>query len=382
MKIIHVLAGLKRESGGPSYTVPRLCESLIKSDCRVDLLSVASDFDVSSACSIRLSHDWARIPFLSAMAFSNSMKECLDSRIPTTDIIHNHGLWRMPNVYSGRLAKRSSIPLVVSPRGMLSSTALKFSSFRKRAFWHLLQRSAFESAALWHATCDVEAEEIRSFGITAPIAVIPNGIDIASASAEHLDFAPRRTLLALSRLHPKKGFPLLIEAWSRIAAYRPEWDLLIVGPDEDGHRAELQAIINSKGGCRVYINGPMYGRDKDELFKRADLFVLTTYNENFGVAVAEALASGLPAVVTKGAPWRGLHKEGCGWWVDHSVEALSEHLKLATSLPASTRKSMGCLGRSWMERDFGWQSVSQSMIAVYTWLKYGGVAPSCVYKLK
>jgi glycosyltransferase involved in cell wall biosynthesis len=284
----------------------------------------------------------------------------------------------MPNVYAGQVARKAHKKLIVSPRGMLAQAALQFSPLKKKIFWAALQRSAFEHTAVWHVTSAEEAEDIRAFGVTAPIAIIPNGIDIPNYTADHADLTLRRTLLFMSRLHPKKGVEGLIEAWASLEPERPEWDLVIAGPDEGRYRARLEAQAAKSGCQRVTFTGPVYGQEKADLMMGSDLFVLPTQNENFGLVVGEALAAGVPAIVTKGAPWQRLETEGCGWWIDHGVEPLLAALRAATSLAPSTRWEMGRRGRVWVERDLSWDLTGLQMIALYHWVLDFGDRPDFV----
>jgi glycosyltransferase involved in cell wall biosynthesis len=128
------------------------------------------------------------------------------------------------------------------------------------------------------------------------------------------------------------------------------------------------------GLTRVYVEGPIYGDAKTTAYEDADVFVLSTLNENFGLTVAEALAAGTPVISTKGAPWSGLENEGCGWWIDHGVEPLAAAMARAMVLPREVLKAMGKNGREWMARDFSWDRVAHDMLDVYLWLA-GSVDP-------
>src|SRR5579872_5976295 len=169
MHAIHIIAGLRIGDGGPTYSVPRLCKALGAAGATVDLMTV-SEHGAEERCDgnyreRRFVWDYAGVPLLSAIRASSALTSALCREAKAADVIHNHGLWLMPNVYAGRQAHRAQRPLVVAPRGMLGPAALAFSRLKKRAFWHLLQRSAITGASCFHATSDQEYEEIRLFGL-------------------------------------------------------------------------------------------------------------------------------------------------------------------------------------------------------------------------
>lgn len=372
-----MIAGLAPESGGPSYSVPRLCRALAETGCEPSLLTIGDPMRLGMLGAEAFA-PLCKTPPFSTLRLSPALSRALRKRGPSVDVIHNHGLWLMPNVAAGHAARTARKPLIVSPRGMLAPEALEYSKLRKRAFWTVLQGPAFAKAAAWHATSEEEAGHIRAFGIRAPIAVIPNGIDIPAKTAAHADAAQRRKLLFLSRIHPKKGLRRLFEAWAIIAPERRDWDLLVVGPDEGGHRSELKRYLDVRDIPRVQFLGPLYGADKEDLIASADLFVLPTLSENFGIAVAEALAAGVPAIVTKGAPWQILESERSGWWIEHGVEALTAALREATGLPASERRAMGARARASMSAQLSWTRIARDITAVYAWMLGATAPPLCV----
>ncbi len=286
----------------------------------------------------------------------------------------------MPNVSAGRTTIAAARPLIVSPRGMLGPEALAFSARKKRFMWRWLQGPAYANAAVWHATSVAEATDIRAFGIFSPIAIVPNGIDLPQGDARSPRKGRPKTLLYLGRLHPKKGLTELLSAWVRLASERPDWILRIVGPDEDEHRTELEKMAAQMKARRIVFGGPVYGAEKANILRESDLFVLPTRNENFGLAVAEALAAGVPAIVSRGAPWSGLETERCGWWVDRGVEPLLVALRVATAIPDAELRSMGRRGHSWMARDFGWDRIARDMQSVYNWVLGRTECPSTVYR--
>ena len=380
-----IIAGVDPSDGGPAYSVPRLAQALAGCEVQQTLLSVGiapppvhSQHSLHPTAGRYFRHDWAAVPVLRGLRRSAALRTAAFDHARSADLIHTHGLWLMPNIYAGKAAQHAGKPLIVSPRGMLAPAALAFSRHKKALFWRMLQGPAYARAALWHATSAEEADDIRRFGIAAPIALIANGIDLPEQPAPHSDVRKDRTILFLSRLHPKKNLPGLIDAWHRIAADRPDWRLVIAGPDEGGHRAQLEAQAAQLGAARIAFTGPVYGPDKAALIARADLFVLPTQSENFGIAVAELLAAGVPTIVTKGAPWEGLDKHRAGWWIDHGTGPLVSALQAATALPPAERRAMGLRGRAWMARDFGWDRIAGEMAAAYRWVLGQGDRPGCV----
>jgi glycosyltransferase involved in cell wall biosynthesis len=285
----------------------------------------------------------------------------------------------MPNVQVGWAARRGRKPLIMSPRGMLSQAALSFSRRKKQVIWSLLQGSIMRHAACLHATSEAEYIEIRAAGLSNPVAIIPNGIDIPTCRAERrADIGRIRTVLYLGRIHPKKGLDRLVDAWSQIESKVPAWRLQILGPAESGYDAELRAQVARLGLTSVSIDDAIYGDAKLSAYRRADLFVLPTLNENFGLTVAEALAAETPVIATMGAPWSGLKSEGCGWWIDHGADLLASTLARAMDTNADELRAMGQRGRAWMERDFSWRRVAEDMLDVYRWLASGAEAPALV----
>jgi glycosyltransferase involved in cell wall biosynthesis len=345
------------------------------------LLSVAE----TDACDVdddgihRFSQSWAYIPVLRNLRCSSGLVHALRELAPKADVIHNHGLWLMPNVEAGRVALLAGKPFIVAPRGMLSSAALSFSPLKKRVVWTLLQGDVVRRASCIHATSEQEYNEIRDFGLKNPIAILPNGIDIPELDRYSLAVTDvGRTILSLGRVHPKKGLDRLVRAWAKVEPVHPAWRLRIVGHDELGYAGKLAALAAELKTQRISIEGPVAGDAKTAAYREADLFVLPTLNENFAITVAEALSVGTPVIATKGAPWRGLAREGCGWWIDHGVEPLAATLARAMDMRRETLQGMGAKGRAWMARDFSWDRVARDMLDVYRWLALRGQPPGTV----
>ena len=380
---VQVLAGIDPRFGGPTYSVPRLSSALREVGVASTLLSTHS-IDAPPINDPHIQaypHDFANTPILRGLRLSAGLRSAVFSSAKNSpnqnSIIHSHGLWLLPNVWAGRAAAKYQRPLIVSPRGMLAPAALAFSSLKKRLFWQLLQAHAYQQTACYHATSEQEANDIRSFGISAPIAVIANGVDLPEPEAPaRLASGAAKTILALGRIHPIKGLDTLIRAWAAIAHTRPDWQLKICGPDDVGHGQTLHALITELNCPRVEISAPVYDAKKWAVLASAQLFVSVSQSENFGLAIAEALGSGVPAIVNQGAPWAGMHAQRCGWWIEHGVAPLISALTHATLLPESELRALGARAQRWIADEFSWHSKALAMQSVYAWALGHADAPT------
>lgn len=385
LKIVHTVASLNSRSGGPARTITALCEALGKLNVETRLITQSIEglndsniFPLPELVQTSFVKAW-RIPYLGAL-YSPRSRATLwrQSTLLGAQLIHNHGLWLPFNHDSAAVARRLRIPLMISPRGMVEAWALKHRAWKKKWAWLAYQKADLTQARAFHATSIMEAKNLRSLGFTQPIALIPNGVDTPARRSQHADRGNGpRTALFLSRIHPKKGLLNLVRAWNRV---RPKgWRVLIIGPDEANYRLEVEREIDALRLRDVFsVPGPVDDVEKWDCFFAADLFVLPSFSENFGVVVAEALASGIPVITTKGAPWENLVTHNCGWWVDVGVEPLAEAIREATQLSDAERSAMGARGRDLARKQYNWQRVAENMSSVYEWVIRGGTPPKCV----
>ena len=228
MRLIHIVPSISEEASGPSYSVVRLCESVIAQGQDVTLAAL----------------DWAPLPsppnFLKTFSLglgprrlgrSPEMYRWLLQKATAQqiDVMHNHGMWQLNSVYPGWVARRTKVELVISPRGAFSEWAMNHGSRLKKLFWPLLQKPALDAATCFHATAESEYNDIRRLGFRQPIAVIPNGIDLYPLPVRNA--SQQRTLLFLGRIHSGKGLEMLLAAWQQVQRYFPDWRLVIAGSD-------------------------------------------------------------------------------------------------------------------------------------------------------
>jgi glycosyltransferase involved in cell wall biosynthesis len=171
---------------------------------------------------------------------------------------------------------------------------------------------------------------------------------------------------------------MLLPAWTAVAADFRDWELVIAGPLHGEYADTIQGLARTLQSPRIKFVGQMLGDAKRELLAGASLFVLPTYSENFGMAVAEALAHGVPVITTTATPWTGISERNCGWCITPNESELREVLRKAMSLPLPTLHEMGHRGWEWMRRDYAWSSIAQKMQRTYEWLLHGGDRPDWV----
>lgn len=384
LTVVHIAEDLHPASGGPSRTIVHLVDALIKyTDINVRLLAqtLRGEQTVASEYSTSI-HQILQTPSLSVMKLGWSVRNELTAWPTSTrpDLIHTHGVWMAVNHWSAAAARSWNVPLIIHTRGMLEPWAINHKSWKKRFALALYQSRDLGTASVLVATAEQEYENLRTLGLRQPIAIIPNGVPMPLTDT----VPPRllrsadspRTVLFLSRVQGKKGLLNLIDAW---ALLRPvNWRLLIAGPNEDDHLAEVLGRARRAGVSEaVEYVGEVDGAAKAALYCGADLFVLPTFSENFGVVVAEALAHGLPVITTQGAPWADLPAYGCGWWIPIGVEPLVETLREAMALSDTERAAMGARGLAYVRR-YDWASIAEDMGAVYRWVLGQGDKPTCV----
>lgn len=372
--VCHTISSLHPSDGGPSRTVTQLTDALANlSYLNIKLLSQSQLGEpVIVSDNPLVSQSILTSPHATTLKLGIKMHQTL-SKWSATDrpnIFHDHGVWTPINFLVASTANRWKIPLVLQPRGMLEPWAIKHKALKKRLAMLIYQNRNLMIARVLVATASAEYENLRALGLRHPIAVIPNGIQfISDVTDNQLQKNARKsikTVLFLSRIHPKKGILNLVNAWSKID--HRGWRLQIAGPDEGGHLAEvLKEISRLRIQESVQYIGEVDNQAKNILYRNADLFVLPTFSENFGVVIAEALAHGLPVITTKSAPWSDLEKFSCGWWIDTGVEPLVKAFRIAMQLQDYELIAMGGRGRDYVSR-YDWGQIAQQTGEVYKWI--------------
>jgi len=377
MKIRHIVASLQREHGGPSISVPALCSALAADGHDVELLTTEPGLKAPRMESPMrgLEVRFFRRAWPGSISRSPDLRKYAGRNPPESEaankvaVIHHHGIWLRTLHYAVRAKRLSGAKLVVSPRGMMEPWAWEHRRWRKALAGALIHPGALTAVDGWHATSKEEAEGIQALGFTQPIGISPNGVpipetpDLAVAAHEWQTNCPelqgRRVALFYSRFHSKKRVCELIELWSR----RPvdDWVLLIAGIPDPITVTQLRQSVHDHGATdRILVRD---GTASKAPYPAAELLLLPTHSENFGLVVAESMAAGVPVVVTDTTPWAKLNQEGCGWWVPW--EAFDRTVAVATAMTKDQLAARGAQARHWMRREFSWKLAAERMAQFY-----------------
>ena len=353
----------------------RLCESQAKLGADVELHVVRSAGQQPELYSIK---EHGSIALSGKFLASPSLKKVLSSTSPQPRVVHNHSLWMMPNIYPGRLPRPNI--LVTSPRGTLSDWAWNRSYWIKQIAWQIGQKRMLERCDCFHATAEHEFHDIRKRGFRQPVAIIPNGVDvpaIPSTSAPRHD-SQFRILLYLARLHPVKGIENLIRSWSSVSPRFQDWKLLIAGDGDATYERKLRELTEELRVERLEFVGPMYGAEKNALLSGAELYVLPSFSENFGVSIAESMACGTPVITTDQTPWTTLDVRQTGWCIGVGERQLTECLEKALNSEPAALTTMGNAGRKWMIEDYSWDEIARKTLQTYSWLRGNAGRPTWI----
>lgn len=375
LSIYMTVDSLQSSTGGPARSVPSLSQALVQQGVSVTLLANST----GDTLSLEESKGQGSTVVMGNIADLSSRLSANQNSSVTFPIVHNHGVWLYSNHRVAQCTHKQQIPLVISPRGMLEPWAMNYKRLRKIIAYHFYQKEDLKRAVVLHATSEQEAKNLSALKLGVPIAVVPNGVELPpSCKIKEAAKQKKRQALFLSRIHPKKGLLLLLSAWHKVLPQ--DWRLMIIGPDENDYKKKVQQEINRLGLEQVVeIRGEVADNDKWALYKGADLFILPSYSENFGIVVAEALGSGLPVITTKTTPWSDLVDHKCGWWIEPEDGALVEALSEAVMVEPGHLIDMGRRGRKLVKNKYSWDKIAKDMIAVYSWIRNDKNTPGVMY---
>lgn len=373
MKICQIVPSLEARHGGPSRSVRALSAALARGGHEVEILTTSPEgADEYSEGRLRVRvfrRDWPP-----RFCPSSGLRQAL--RGNDADLIHHHSLWLRTLHYAHQGSRKSGACFVLSPRGMMSPWSWHHRKWRKAFARQVVHPGALTGAAGWHATSSEEAADISSLGFDQPVCVAPNGVDApdvsaVSAAVSHWEAAcPEVTkqpvALFYSRFHQKKRVIELIDLWLEHGPR--DWLLLVVGiPEEYTQKMIEDYVLRSSGNGRVRV---FSGSERPPPYAVASLFLLPSHSENFGLVVAEAMAHGVPVIVTDSTPWRSLHSDQLGWcvpWRDFGAAILTAACEGVDRLRQRGRNS-----REWVLREFSWDKSAAILAQFYQSLRATG----------
>lgn len=359
MVIFHYIPSIDRTSGGTTTYLQLLAKELGKLS-KLHIVSHTSDTPVDlENCQVHFI-----APLKHIIKMKRQWQHLLNEFKP--DIVHVNCCWMPQCALTQKWAQQLGYKVVLTPHGMLEPWIMKRHYWTKKIPALLLyQKAAVKRADHLHATAESEKENLLKLGYNSHIAVIPNGIDVESIPIKQ-SWKRNKQILFLSRIHIKKGIEFLLEAVATLKDSLNGYTINIAG---EGDANYIEQLKNKSQvlGIEKMVNfcGGVYGEEKWKLFRQADLFILPTYSENFGIVVAEALASGTPVITTKGTPWKDLNTDHCGWWTEIGTEPTVKAIRKFLTLNEAELETMGRNGRKLIEEKYSAKKMAEDMVELY-----------------
>lgn len=364
MRVLHVIANIAPRYGGPSQAAQDICRTLAARGHEVELFTTNQDGEAVLPVQLRVPLATAgyHTTFFEssgppAYSISLGLGKALVRRMADFDVVHIHSLYLFHTVVAATIARCRHVPYIIRPHGTLDRYQRNRHRWRKMLYSAAVERRNLDGAAAIHYTSEQERLEAAETGIRAPGCVVPLGIDVDLyvQPTEDRDLPPaipRNVPLVtfMGRLAAKKGVDILIAAFGRVVHRGGKAHLVMAGPDGDGLQTQLERQVSGLGlADHVTFTGMLTGAPKLALLQRSRLFVLPSQDENFGIAVAEALAAGVPVVVSRGvAIHPDIDAARAGLVVDRTIEAVADAIDRLLSddgMAEQMASAAGALGR-------------------------------------
>ncbi|HWQ14974.1 MAG TPA: glycosyltransferase [Roseiflexaceae bacterium] len=390
IRALHVIPALAPRYGGPSQAVLGVCRAL--RDAGVEALIATTDADGPGRLPVPVGQvtDYRGAPAIffprqwsESFKYSAPLAAWLRQRVAEFDLVHVHAVFSHACLAAASACRRHGVPYLVRPLGTLDPWSLGQKRLRKRLLWHLGVKQMLHGAAAIHYTTAAERRLAEGpLGLERGV-VVPLGVDeelLAETVRPELfrrhfpELGQDPYVLVLSRLHPKKGLEVFLEAFQQVVRQPAlgHWRLVVGGDGEPSYVASLKRLARGMAGggpSAVTFTGWLAGREKAAALRGASLFALPSRQENFGLAVVEAMACGVPVLVS---PQVNLAEEvqaaGAGWVApldgDHLARVLAEALA-----DADARAARGAAGRRLALERFTWPAVAAQLLELYRSLR-------------
>jgi glycosyltransferase involved in cell wall biosynthesis len=367
MKVLHVIPSVSDRSGGPATAIVPLCRALREQGIDALLLTTTEEFSDMNTNRVV---DFKGVParffpaqFGASFKYSRPLRAWLDANIAEFDLAHIHAVFNHSSVAAARACRKADVPYVVRPLGTLDPWSMKQKAMRKRVFWWLSGRKMLEGSAAVHYTAQAEKDATEGYLRVNHGRVVPLGVDANwttdEGNKERTSDEAKPYVLVLSRLHPKKRIDLLIDAFASLDAN--DWRLVIAGDGPADHVALLKA--KARDDERIVFTGWVEGERKDALLAGASLFALASRQENFGLSVLEAMAVGVPALLSPEVNIAlDVEAAGAGWIGDLS-QLTSQ---LARILADDCERDRRARAAREFAKQYSWERTATELRALYT----------------
>jgi len=384
VKALHVIPSVAPRDGGPSRAVVEMCRAL--GSRGIETLIATTDADGGARLAVKtgelVSHEGVPAIFFprqwsEAFKYSRPLALWLRAHVAEFDVVHIHAVFSHACLAAAGACRKQGVPYVVRPLGTLDPWSLKQKHLKKRSFWHLGVRQMLSGAAAIHYTTQAEQELAEEpLGLSRGV-VIPLGIerDLLNGNEVHRETKAKMHssvkapyVLVMSRLHQKKGLEVLLPAFLSLVK-KPEfakWQLVLAGEGEPNYVASLKNLVKSGGGNgNVVFAGWLDGAQRKNTLRDASLLALTSYQENFGLCAVEALACGVPVLLSAHVNLaQEIETAGAGWIAPMESAALER--TLATTLRDERgRAERGAMGRQLVQQRFTWDAVAEALVNLY-----------------
>lgn len=388
LRVLHVIPAIALRYGGPSQAIFTTCRALQSKGVEVLIATTNADGEGELPVPLEKAADYQGVSTIffprqwnEGLKYSRPLAQWMNRNIKNFDVTHIHAVFSHSSVAAAGSCRRRDIPYLVRPLGTLDPWSLKQKNFRKRLFWRFGVKEMLVRASAIHYTTDEErrlAEE--ELGLSRGV-VIPNGIDLDPIASNvdisdqfRLDGQQKPYVLALSRIHPKKGFELLIESFASLKRQDrfTKWRLVIAGNGEPDYVDHLKTLVREKGlNGDAHFVGWLDGDRKYSAIRNASLVAMPSYQENFGISLVEAMAHGVPVLVSAAvnlAP--EIENAGAGWVAAMGQEPLTLALEEALTSQLELRRR-GDNGRQ-LASNYGSGEIASRLIELYRGLKPAG----------
>lgn len=375
MKVLHI-GTLDVNAGGPAMSTYLTLKGLQDHQVNVTLAM----FPLSEGGRLRgndipVSH--VKAPWEHKFLWSNTLKKELSS-FGTFDLYHAQGVWQWPTYALVDVARGKNKPYLITPRGMLYPQDIAKSNtiFKKLSLkWRLLDD--LNRAACVHVTCEDEMTHCRNLGMTSPIAIIPNPVEIKDYPYQKEDKV--RRIGYLGRVSRRKNIEGLIKAFHLLGDEAKDAELLIIGGGDEDYERYLHQLVEEYQLNNIRFTGFLSGEEKDKALASCSVLAMPSEFENLGNVVLEGLVRGIPCIATTGSPWKELQSHHCGWWVPYTQEDITYAIQSALNVTDDKLKVLGANGRHLMEENYSVEKIGEKMKNLYEWILGERNKPEFVY---